>query len=64
VLVSRELSEEDLNKLYGEVNSVIRTLVQSVDNDDKLCGALIIGERTERDIGTREAMGSLTLCYF
>ncbi|KAG0243175.1 armadillo-type protein [Mortierella sp. GBAus27b] len=42
VLVSRELSEEDLNKLYGEVNSVIRTLVQSVDNDDKLCGALII----------------------
>ncbi|KAF9172143.1 phosphatidylinositol kinase- protein kinase tor1 [Mortierella sp. AD011] len=41
-LTSRELSGEDLTKFYGEVNSTIRTLVQSVDNDDKLCGALII----------------------
>ncbi|KAF8978704.1 phosphatidylinositol kinase- protein kinase tor1 [Entomortierella lignicola] len=41
-LTSRELSGEDLTKFYGEVNSIIRTLVQSGDNDDKLCGALII----------------------
>ncbi|KAF9352686.1 phosphatidylinositol kinase- protein kinase tor1 [Mortierella sp. NVP85] len=42
ILTSRETSGEDLNKLYGEVNSTIRTLVQSGDSDDKLCGALII----------------------
>ncbi|KAF9116461.1 phosphatidylinositol kinase- protein kinase tor1 [Mortierella sp. AM989] len=41
-LTTRELSGEDLMKFYGEVNSIIRTLVQSVDNDDRLCGALII----------------------
>ncbi|KAF9190501.1 phosphatidylinositol kinase- protein kinase tor1 [Haplosporangium sp. Z 767] len=41
-LTSRELSGQDLNKFYGEVNGIIRGLVQSVDSDDKLCGVLII----------------------
>ncbi|KAF9295116.1 phosphatidylinositol kinase- protein kinase tor1, partial [Mortierella antarctica] len=41
-LSSRELSGPDLTKFYGEVNSIIRAFVLSVDNDDKLCGALII----------------------
>ncbi|KAG0345157.1 phosphatidylinositol kinase- protein kinase tor1 [Podila humilis] len=39
---SRELSGQDLKRFYGEVNSVIWTLVQSVDNNDKLCGVMII----------------------
>lgn len=42
--MSRELSGQDLKRFYGEVNSVIWTLVQSVDNNDKLCGVMIIGE--------------------
>ncbi|KAF9582493.1 phosphatidylinositol kinase- protein kinase tor1, partial [Lunasporangiospora selenospora] len=41
-LTSRELSGQDLAKFYSEVNGIIRTLVQSVDSDDKLCGVLII----------------------
>ncbi|KAG0362437.1 phosphatidylinositol kinase- protein kinase tor1 [Gamsiella multidivaricata] len=41
-LTSRELSGEDLTKFYQEINGIIRTLVGSIDNDDKLCGALII----------------------
>lgn len=41
--MSRELSGEDLKRFYGEVNSIIWTLVQSVDNNDKLCGVMIIG---------------------
>ncbi|KAF9387898.1 phosphatidylinositol kinase- protein kinase tor1 [Podila verticillata] len=41
-LSSRELSGPDLTKFYGEVNGIIRAFVLSVDNDDKLCGALII----------------------
>jgi len=42
--MSRELSGQDLKRFYGEVNSVIWTLVQSVDNNDKLCGVMIIGK--------------------
>ncbi|KAG0305000.1 hypothetical protein BGZ98_004718 [Dissophora globulifera] len=38
----RELAGEDLTKFHGEINNVIRTLVQSNDGDDKLCEALII----------------------
>ncbi|KAG0095495.1 phosphatidylinositol kinase- protein kinase tor1 [Podila epicladia] len=41
-LSSRELSGPDLTKFNGEVNSIIRAFLLSVDNDDKLCGALII----------------------
>ncbi|KAG0064947.1 phosphatidylinositol kinase- protein kinase tor1 [Linnemannia elongata] len=41
-VMSRELSGEDLKRFYGEVNSIIWTLVQSVDNNDKLCGVMII----------------------
>lgn len=44
--MSRELSGQDLKRFYGEVNSVIWTLVQSVDNSDKLCGVMIIGKWT------------------
>ncbi|KAF9993671.1 phosphatidylinositol kinase- protein kinase tor1 [Entomortierella chlamydospora] len=40
--MSRELSGQDLKRFYGEVNSIIWTLVQSVDNNDKLCGVMII----------------------
>ncbi|KAF9435486.1 phosphatidylinositol kinase- protein kinase tor1 [Entomortierella beljakovae] len=42
VVMSRELSGQDLKRFYGEVNSTIWTLVQSVDNNDKLCGVMII----------------------
>jgi len=42
-VMSRELSGEDLKRFYGEVNSIIWTFVQSVDNNDKLCGVMIIG---------------------
>ncbi|ORZ10331.1 phosphatidylinositol kinase Tor2 [Lobosporangium transversale] len=42
VVMSRELSGQDLKRFYGEVNSIIWTLVQSVDNNDKLCGVMII----------------------
>ncbi|KAF9399707.1 hypothetical protein BGZ94_005664 [Podila epigama] len=42
-LTSRELSGPDSAKFHGEVNNVIRSFVLSVDSDDKLCGALIIG---------------------
>lgn len=41
--MSRELSGLDLKRFYGEVNSIIWTLVQSVDNNDKLCGVMLIG---------------------
>ncbi|KAF9586443.1 phosphatidylinositol kinase- protein kinase tor1 [Lunasporangiospora selenospora] len=41
-LKSKELSGQDLKRFYGEVNSIIWTLVQSVDNNDKLCGVMII----------------------
>ncbi|KAF9929593.1 phosphatidylinositol kinase- protein kinase tor1 [Linnemannia zychae] len=39
---TKELSGQDLIKFYGEINSIIRVLVQSVDSEDKLCGVLII----------------------
>ncbi|KAF8928817.1 armadillo-type protein [Dissophora ornata] len=41
-LTSRELADEELTKFYGEINSIIKTLAQSGDSDDKLCEALII----------------------
>ncbi|KAF9952831.1 phosphatidylinositol kinase- protein kinase tor1 [Mortierella alpina] len=41
-LTTRELSGQDLTKFYGEINSILRALVQSVDSDDKLCGVHII----------------------
>jgi hypothetical protein len=41
--MSRELSGQDLKRFYGEVNSIIWTLVQSVDNNEKLCGVMLIG---------------------
>ena len=43
-LTTRELSGQDLTKFYGEINSILRALVQSVDSDDKLCGVHIIGK--------------------
>ena len=46
--MSRELSGQDLKRFYGEVNSIIWTLVQSVDNNDKLCGVMIIGMSPRR----------------
>ncbi|KAK3827302.1 MAG: armadillo-type protein [Linnemannia gamsii] len=41
-LSTKELSGQDLTKFYGEINSVIKVLLQSVDNEDKLCGVLVI----------------------
>ncbi|KAG0343766.1 phosphatidylinositol kinase- protein kinase tor1 [Podila humilis] len=41
-LTSRGLAGPGLTKFNGEVNNVIRAFVQGVDNDDKLCGAIII----------------------
>lgn len=42
VVMSRELSGQDLKRFYGEVNSIIWTLVQSVDSNEKLCGVMLI----------------------
>jgi len=41
--MTRELSGQDLKRFFVEVNGIIWTMVQSVDNNDKLCGVMIIG---------------------
>ncbi|KAG0070756.1 phosphatidylinositol kinase- protein kinase tor1, partial [Linnemannia elongata] len=41
-LATKELSGQDLTKFYGEINSIIKVLLQSADSEDKLCGVLVI----------------------
>ncbi|KAF9147911.1 phosphatidylinositol kinase- protein kinase tor1, partial [Linnemannia schmuckeri] len=41
-LTTKELSGQDLTKFYGEINSIIKVLLQSADSEDKLCGVLVI----------------------
>lgn len=44
-LATKELSGQDLTKFYGEINSIIKVLLQSADSEDKLCGVLFIGRQ-------------------
>ncbi|KAG0044728.1 phosphatidylinositol kinase- protein kinase tor1 [Gryganskiella cystojenkinii] len=45
--MTRELSGQDLKRFFVEVNGIIWTMVQSVDNNDKLCGVMIIDKLIE-----------------
>lgn len=44
-LATKELSGQDLTKFYGDINGIIKVLLQSADSEDKLCGVLIIGRQ-------------------